>query len=409
MSEADRMHLVTIAAQPLTAGTGWTMVGAVPRSDVVLGIVALLCAALYWAVAILSAGGHPAEYFTVAALSTGVALAVFVRRTHVVAAFVVTCVLFAAIAITAQLSTIYLSIPLILIFAPVSLMAVTEYARSWWWGPIALVVAVVGSMGSPAVRAENFTWSMGYHVVVVAAAYLWASRRRAVRAAHERELDAARAMERARIAAELHDVLGHTLAAVRAQAGAGLVIAERRGESTAEVLWTVAEISKDALGDIRHLVGVLRDGGDAVTGGAADSFSDLRETVRRARAAGITVDDELPPEDTLATWQQTWPAATRLAVLRVVREAVTNVIRHAGAGARMRLLVHEEAGTCVVIAENTGIVPRDLESGGGLAGLGERMSSVGGTLEVAATATGVRLAARIPVVASGTVTGSGWS
>ncbi|MEV5651387.1 histidine kinase [Nocardia sp. NPDC052254] len=379
---------------------------AVPRTDIALGVVALMFAGLYWVIAIVGKGGHPVEYFTVAALCTGVALTVFFRRIRVVPAFVVTCVLFGAMAITAQLSPVYLSIPLTLIFAPVSLMAVTEYARSWWWGPVALSVGIVGSLGSPAVRAENFRWSMEYHIVALVVAYLWASRRRATRAAHERALVAARTSERNRIAAELHDVLGHTLAAVRAQAGAGLVIAERRGESTAEVLRTVAEISKDALGDVRHLVGVLRDGHGGEWAGfeniaSADSFADLRDTVRRARAAGIVVDEELPSDDTLADWQRTWPAATRLAVLRVVREAVTNVMKHGGPDARMRLTVTGESGGCVVVVENTGVVPRDLESGRGLAGLRERMSSVGGMLEVAVTTTGVRLTARMPIGTAG--------
>ncbi|AHH21374.1 two-component system sensor kinase [Nocardia nova SH22a] len=373
-----------------------TALRAVPRADIVLGIVALLFAALYWAVAIADSLGHPVEYFTVAALCTGIAAAVFVRRTHVVPAFLITVVLFGAMAITAQLSPIYLSMPLTLIFAPISLMAVTEYARSWWWGPVALVVGIVGSLGSPAVRVENLRWLMGYHIVVLAVAYLWAARRRATRAAHEREVESARAAERGRIAAELHDVLGHTLAAVRAQSTAGLVIAERRGESTAEVLRTVSEISRDALGDIRHLVGLLRDGHAGEGTASADSFTDLRDTIRRARGTGIAAEEELPSDETLAEWQRAWPAATRLAVLRVVREAVTNVIKHAGPDAWMRVSVTRDSGACVVIVENTGVVPRDLGSGRGLAGLRERMSSVGGTLEVAATATGVLLAARIP-------------
>ncbi len=404
MSTADRAtgehSVTTIASQSLTTETRWAMSRAVPRADIALGIVALLFAGLYWVIATFGTGGHPIEYFTVATLCTGIAAAVFVRRTHVVPSFVVTGVLFGAMAITAQLSSVYLSIPLTLIFAPISLMAVTEYARSWWWGPVALMVGIVGSPWSPAVRSWDFGWSLRYHIVVLVTAYIWASRRRSNRAAHERELEAARAMERNRIAAELHDVLGHTLASVRAQAAAGLVIAERRGESTAEVLRTVADISKDALGDVRHLVGLLRDG-QPTTGAdgtaSPDAFTDLRDTARRARAAGITVDEDLPSGETLAEWQRAWPAATRLAILRVVREAVTNVIKHSGPDAWMRISVAQESGECVVVVENTGVVPRDLGSGRGLAGLRERMSSVGGTLEITATATGVLLAARIPI------------
>ncbi|WP_194289840.1 sensor histidine kinase [Nocardia macrotermitis] len=366
----------------------------VPRTDLVLGIVALLFTGLSWTLAAMSIRDHAIEYLCLAVFSTGVAAAVPVRRTRPVTSFAITCVMFGAMAVTAQLSPVYLSVEPILLFAPISLLAVTEYARSWWWGPVGLVIGIVVSLGSPAVRMEHFAWSVTYHVVVLAAEYLWGSRRRAVRAAHERDLAAARGNERARIAAELHDVLGHTLVAVRAQAGAGLVIAERRGESTAEVLRTVAEITKDALGDVRHLVGLLRDGHDGTA--SADSFADLRDTVRRARAAGVTVEEELPSDVELVVWQQTWPAPIRLAVLRVVREAVTNVIKHAGPGASMRVRIGRESGNCVVVIENTGVVPRNLGAGRGLAGLRERMSSVGGTLEVVPTESGVRLAARIP-------------
>ncbi len=368
---------------------------AIPRADIVLGIIALLCAGVSWLLVALTVHGHPIEYVGLAVLATGVAPAVFIRRIRPVPAFVVTCALFGGMALTAQLSPVYLSVPPILIFAPISLMAVTEYARSWWWGPAGLMVGIVESLGSPAIRTENYQWSMAYHIVVLSAAYIWGSRRRAVRTAHERALEAARTSERSRIAAELHDVLGHTLAAVRAQASMGLVVAERRGESTAEVLRTVADISKDALGDVRHLVGLLRDGHDGTA--SADSFTDLRDTVRRARAAGITVEDDLPSDETLTTWQRAWPAAARLAVLRVVREAVTNVIKHAGPAATMRVTVALESGECVAVIENVGVVPHNLDAGRGLAGLRERMASVGGTLDVAATATGVRLTARLPV------------
>lgn len=369
--------------------------GRIGGVDLALGALAVLCAALAWLLAVTAARDQIAYYLVFAVASTGVALLVFVRRVWVVPAFAATCLLFAAMAVAVFASPKYLSIQPILLFAPISLMAVTEHARAWWWGPVALLLGIVGSVGSPAVRAENFRWALQYHVVVLVVAFAWASRRRAVRTTHERELAAARARERTRIAAELHDVLGHTLAAVRAQASAGLVVAERRGESTAEVLRTVAEISKDALGDVRHLVGLLRDGHDGTA--PADSFADLRNTLRRARAAGVAVVDELPPEQTLADWERRWPAAARLAVLRVVREAVTNVIKHAGAGATATVTVTEHAGTCTVVVDNTGAAPTDLDGGRGLAGLRERMSSVGGALEVGPTGRGVRLRATLPV------------
>ncbi|MEU1984778.1 histidine kinase [Nocardia sp. NPDC019395] len=367
----------------------------VPAVDVLLGIAGLFCAGISWMLVFTVPGEQRLAYVSVALLSTGVALLVFVRRIWVVPAFLGTYLLFAGIAVTAAMSSFYLSVQPILLFAPVSLMAVTEFARSWWWGPIGFLLGVAGSLGSPAIRADNFQWSVGTHIVVLTVAYLFAGHGRTIRSAHERELEAARMTERNRIAAELHDVLGHTLTVVRAQATAGLHIAERRHESTAGTLRTVAEVSKAALGDVRHLVGLLRDGHSDTA--SADTITDLRDTLVRARNAGVVVIDDLPPDETLSAWQQRWPTAARLAVLRVVREAVTNVIKHGGGEATVTVTVREDSGSCIVVVDNDGHVPRSLQRGNGLTGLQERMSSVGGTFDVAVTSSGVCLRAELPV------------
>lgn len=372
-----------------------SMVRRIPTTDLVLGIIAMLCAGISWMLAVTMPAEQRLSYAIIALLSTGVALLVFVRRLWVVPAFLATYLLFAGIAVTAALSSFYLSVQPILLFAPVSLMAVTEFARSWWWGPIGFLLGVAGSLGSPAIRSDNFQWTVGIHIVVLTLAYLFAGHGRTIRTSQEREFEAARMRERNRIAAELHDIIGHTLTVVRAQATAGLSVAERRGESTADTLRTVAEVSKEALGDVRHLVGLLRDGHSDTA--SADTMADLRATLLRARNAGVRVIDELPPDETLSTWQQRWPTVVRLAVLRVVREAVTNVIKHGGAGATVTVTVREEAGRCTVVVDNDGHVPRALEKGNGLTGLQERMSSVGGTFDIAVTSSGVCVRAELPV------------
>ncbi|MFJ8011442.1 sensor histidine kinase [Streptomyces sp. NPDC096339] len=212
----------------------------------------------------------------------------------------------------------------------------------------------------------------------------------------------ARACERTRIAGEMHDLLGHRLSLAALHSG-GLELAGRAGSpeiQRAAVL--VHSTVREAMDELRGVLGVLR-AGDTATGApdpltpATGTHADVAALVGESAAAGIPVDLRWTGRD-LADAAPT----ARRAVHRVVREALTNVHKHA-AGAPVEVTVHCDTGEVRVDVHNRprpagppGQPPRG--SGIGLAGLHERVRLLGGSLRAARTGEGgFRVDARIPL------------
>ncbi|MGW0948880.1 sensor histidine kinase [Streptomyces sp. NPDC002623] len=206
--------------------------------------------------------------------------------------------------------------------------------------------------------------------------------------------EAARMEERARIAAEMHDVLGHRIGLISVHAGALQLAAERQAPplaSQAELLHTTAGTAMD---ELRGILGVLRhqSGEDS---GERGTREDLSALVADSRNAGA--DAELH-------WNATGPtdadARTRQAVHRVTREGLTNALKHAS-GAPVRVTFREEGDTVVVAVVNDAPpVPCSPGAGNrsGLVGLQERISLLGGALHAGPRPEGgFVLSARIPV------------
>ncbi|MFF4020276.1 sensor histidine kinase [Streptomyces sp. NPDC001843] len=205
--------------------------------------------------------------------------------------------------------------------------------------------------------------------------------------------EAARAAERSRISAEMHDVLAHRLSLLALHTG---VLATRRDTlpaPVAERLGLLRTTSVEALSDLRDVLGALR-GPDAAQADPALTpvMRDVRELVDEARAAGQDIElvtDGLP-ERTSTTH--------RLAVYRVVQEALTNARKHAdGAEVTVRLDYRPPA-TLVEVTNPPGTPRTDTPgSGYGLVGLRERVTALGGDLSAGPAGAGAwRLAARIP-------------
>ncbi|MGL5908700.1 MAG: sensor histidine kinase, partial [Phycicoccus sp.] len=203
---------------------------------------------------------------------------------------------------------------------------------------------------------------------------------RAARAERDRDLRQreAAAPERARIARELHDVIAHSVSVMVRQAEGGRYVATRDPGAAAAVLGTIADTGREALTDIRSMLGVLDSGPDRPAEGPQPTVADLSDLVDRLRAAGqpvrLRVDGEPQPLD----------AAAHLAAYRLVQEALTNVVKHAGGhvGAEVTLTWTPEALRVSVTDDGaprpaTAALPR---SGRGLVGMGERLRLVGGTL-----------------------------
>jgi signal transduction histidine kinase len=204
---------------------------------------------------------------------------------------------------------------------------------------------------------------------------------KAERAEHARAEDERRAIaiERSRIARELHDVLAHNLSVMVVQAAAARRIVERNPDQAMQVAALIERTGREALAEIRHLFGAVRRGeGEDLSGPA--SVTRLDELARRARAAGLKVELRVLGDAVQL------PPGIDLAVYRIVQEALTNSLKHAGS-ARASVTVAYEPGEVVLTIEDDGEGPREgyelSESGGGhgLVGMRERAALYGGLLQ----------------------------
>jgi signal transduction histidine kinase len=233
--------------------------------------------------------------------------------------------------------------------------------------------------------------------VVVVAGIAVANRRAYVESIHDRaEQDARRRIdeERLRIARELHDVVAHTMATINVQAGVAAHVLSTRPEAVAESLQAIKTASKDGLRELRAILNVLRQADDADPTQPAPGTAQLETLITGARQAGL--DTTL----TVAGEPVPLPAAVDLAAYRIVQESLTNAIRHAGPATAAVSLGYSRDELRVDVTD-TGRGPALAASsngGHGLAGMRERATTVGGTLETGpGPAGGFRVAARLPL------------
>ncbi|MER6493730.1 sensor histidine kinase [Streptomyces griseorubiginosus] len=179
--------------------------------------------------------------------------------------------------------------------------------------------------------------------------------------------------ERLRIARELHDVLAHSISVINVQAGVGLALLDSDPEQARTALTTIKAASKEALGEVRQVLGTLRTPGDAPRT-PAPGLDRLPELTSQAASAGLTVDvtGTAPP----------LPPGADLAAFRIVQEALTNVVRHSGSRhARVRL-DHDQDALRLRVDDDGPATGADAGgSGNGLAGMRERAAALGGTIE----------------------------
>ncbi|MEV7215707.1 histidine kinase [Kitasatospora cineracea] len=193
-------------------------------------------------------------------------------------------------------------------------------------------------------------------------------RRRRIEHAASRERE-----ERLLIARELHDVVAHSLGVIAVQAGVANHVAAEQPEQARLALASIEETSRTALNEMRALLGLLRTGGDEGDRLPAPRLSDLDGVVRRAAAAGVRVEVQLLGE------RAELPPGLELAGYRVVQEAVTNVVRHAGTDCcRVRVDHRPGALELTVTDEGRGGGPSGAGGGHGLAGMRERVAVHGG-------------------------------
>jgi len=192
----------------------------------------------------------------------------------------------------------------------------------------------------------------------------------------ERERDQqgelAAAAERARIAREMHDIVAHHLTVMVALADGAAAQSTRSPEQATEAMRAVAATGRLALGDTRRLLGVLREPGAAARS-PLPSLADVDELVDRVRGAGLPVRYEI--EGTVTDV----PPAAELTLYRLVQEALTNTMKHAGPDASAVVRLRYADGEVGVDVEDDGIGGSSVDSpGGGLAGMRERVHAFGG-------------------------------
>jgi signal transduction histidine kinase len=211
---------------------------------------------------------------------------------------------------------------------------------------------------------------------------------------HERELDARRrrAEERVGIARDLHDVVSHTLAVVGVHLNVALDSFDADPEEARSSLRLAQEVRGQAMTDLKSLVDVLREGEAPAIAEPADGLDGLERLTEQVRSAGLAVSFTEFGERAHV------PAPVATAVYRVVQESLTNTVRHAGAS-RVAVTVRYAPTSVVVDVQDNGDAPGVVVDGNGIAGMRERVATLGGALTAAAGKSGFTVRATIPIAA----------
>jgi len=334
-----------------------------------------------------------------AVVGGGAVLAMTWRRVWPIPIAVVVVVAEAALAVNGG----GLSVALALLVMAFTVGAETEGRRSWL-GLGLLVVPffaglmtnegglVVGDLAAGLVLIVG-PWVAGRTLRARARALADAMEREAAfEREKQREADAATTRERTRLARELHDIVSHSISVIAIQSQA---VRRRLGPDHAPEAADLAGVetaARDAMAEMRRLFGVLREEGEQAALAPQPGLAELDQLLVRVRDTGIRVD-----LDTRGDPVELSPGLD-LAAYRIVQEAVTNALRHSGAG-HLHVGLRYAPGELEVTVEDDGHGIHDATAGGhGLRGIRERAELYGGTLDVGpGDRGGARVHARLPV------------
>jgi signal transduction histidine kinase len=293
----------------------------------------------------------------------------------------------------------------------VAIYSVAAYGGRW----VSLAGLVVAELGLAAVwltpamlERSSFLFFMGFIAVAWVLGHFVGDRQVYVAQLEERtaELEQAReelarravAEERLRLARELHDVVAHAMSVIAVQSGVGAHVADSRPEEVGKALAAIEVTSRGALEELRRLLGVLRQDSEVQASltpvpGLANLDSLLAEVGKAGLAVRVRVE---------GTPLQL-PAGVDLSAYRIVQEALTNVVKHAGpAHAEVTIGYRDQEVTVEVTDDGRGAVPPASDgrvgTGHGLIGMRERVAVFGGYLQVGPRpGGGFRVAARLPL------------
>ncbi|QWB24671.1 MULTISPECIES: sensor histidine kinase [Streptomyces] len=270
-------------------------------------------------------------------------------------------------------------------------IALRRALRDLWWATALVMAPVLVSV----VRYGEGTWDqqIGSQLMSITVAaligitvrtrrtYTEALEDRARRLETERDQQAqlATAAERARIAREMHDIIGHNLSVITGLADGGRYAAAKSPERAGQALDAIATTSRQALTELRRLLDVLREEEkNQAELTPQPGLTDLDQLLDGVRSAGL-------PVRTTTHGTPTLPPGRQLTVYRVIQEALTNTLKHAGPGATAEIeLSYEEKAAVTVQITDTGTARRTdapPRAGRGLPGMRERTALYDGTLE----------------------------
>ena len=345
-------------------GRPWTVTRV---SDVLfaaaLALLALACAALYWR------RSHPLAVLGVTVIAT--ALASGIGYAPMAAGYAMT----------------------------VALYSVGRHASSDLWSYIGLG-GTFALLGLDYVRGQLTVTAFAFGIVVQSMAWYIGRlvRTRAEQAAQlERErageADRAVAEERTSIARELHDVVAHRVSLMTVQAGAAKTIAGDNPQAALQAMEAVEHAGREALDELRHLLGVLRPKADGGSLGPQPGLAGVPRLVDQFREAGLDVSL------TMSDVPTDLPARVDLSAYRIVQEALTNVLKHAGPGARTEVRVNLDNEVVSIEVTDDGHAVTTLPgSGHGIMGMRERAQLLGGSLTAGPRVDGgFRVMARLPI------------
>ena len=263
------------------------------------------------------------------------------------------------------------AVPVMVAAVAVGLATLAPEARqpsAWGWLPASGLIAA--------------SWVLGY-AIRTRRAYIAELKARAVRLEAEEGERAARAVvdERLRIARELHDVIGHSISLITVQAEAAARSARTNPDAVPGFLTRISAASRQALAEMRHVLAVLRPDAEAELS-PQPGLADLGELVERLNAGGLETRLDVEPMDLTP--------GVALAVYRIVQESLTNVLNHAGPGARAVVAVVRSDSSVRVSVHDDGAGPSGpaASTAHGIIGMYERAAVYGGTLRTGARAGG---------------------
>lgn len=198
--------------------------------------------------------------------------------------------------------------------------------------------------------------------------------------------------ERLRIAQELHDVVAHHISLINVQASTALHLVDRQPEQAAPALSAIKDASKEALVELRSIVGILRSSDESAPRQPVAGLDRLDHLISRTSRAGLEVHAIVHGDP------RPLPTGLDRAAFRIIQESLTNIVRHAKATAATVRIQYGEQALVLQVDDDGESLTGPPKEGNGIIGMRERATALGGSLTATRTSTGgLRITAQLPL------------